>query len=104
MNSEQLRQIIINHLDLEGLPPHVVGEILVRLTRQSLQQFVLDVYDSLSLDDQKEMKRLFAASDSETVREFIDKKVPNIAEISESATKKVVAQYQKLRFEMAANA
>jgi len=100
MTSEQLQKIIINEIDLEGIPPDVVGVILVRLTKQAFQQCMLDTYDALAPDDQKEFKRLMAASDSIAVRAFIEEKLPAIDALSILATKKIIAQYKKLRHDL----
>lgn len=101
MNHEQIKQIIVNELDIEGLPSDVVGAVLVRLTEQSIKQCMLDVYDALSADDQKELKRqMGAVTPPAHLNAWLKEKLPNFREIAEQATRKMIQEYQQARLEL----
>lgn len=102
MSADQLKKLIINQLDLEGLPSDVQGAILVRLTELALKQMMLDAYDALSTEHQKTLKQYFAKGDPHEVRSWLAKTLPNLGIIADEACKKIVDRYQHARLEIAA--
>ena len=76
--------------------------VLVGLTDLAFQQFILDVYDSLNNEDQRTLKQYFAAGNPTEMRAWITSNVRNVSEMAHESVKKVVAQYQQTKLEVAA--
>jgi len=94
MQDDQMKQAIAE-LGLDGLTPEEQEKILDGFGEVALKAATAAILDKLTEDKQEEFAKLAEAGDAETLKAFLQKEVPDHAEIVQKAVQEEVASFKE---------
>ncbi len=95
MLDKELKEEIITKIHIEHLPEQQQDEVIVRIGELIMKRLLLDVADALSMEDLEELKSLAGDKKTEELFTFLNKHVPNLDELTASASKNIIDQFNE---------
>ena len=93
---EQLRELIINKLDLDGLSEEDTNEVITTLGGLILERIVLKVTEDLSDEKVIVFEEIISGGDQTKLIEFLSENVDNLDEYIEASSKEIIEEYKQL--------
>lgn len=97
MNDDQNLQPIIDALGINDLPKDVQEEILAKLGEVGLKNTMVAVLEKLPEENMAEFEKLGEGGDTNSMRYFLKKHIPDFDEISKQEMKKVVDDFKRVK-------
>lgn len=93
---EQLRTVIIQELNLQGLSEEDSNEVITTLGGMILERVILNVTESLSDEQVIAFEEVIQEGDQLKLLEFFAENVPQFDEILQKTSKEVIEYYKQL--------
>lgn len=90
MNNQELRDILIKELGIDGLPEEAQDEIVAKLGEVILKSLTVAIFEKLPSDARTEFERISAKGDHSLIQEFLEENVPDLHTLMEEEVKKVL--------------
>lgn len=90
MNNQELRDILIKELGIDGLPEEAQDEIVAKLGEVILKSLTVAIFEKLPNDARTEFERISAKGDHSLIQEFLEENVPDLHTLMEEEVKKVL--------------
>lgn len=94
---ETLRQAIIQELNLTGVSEDVANDVITRIGGLIMQDVVEQVIDILSDEKVIIFEEVLETYDNDKVSQFLVDEVPNLDELVQASSKKIVGMYKKIQ-------
>jgi hypothetical protein len=91
---ETLRQAIIQELNLTGVSEDVANDVITRIGGLIMQDVVEQVTDILSDEKVIIFEEVLETYDNDKVSQFLVDEVPNLDELVQASSKKIVGMYK----------
>ncbi len=96
MNNQELRDILIKELGIEGLPEEAQDEIVGKLGEVILKSLTVAIFEKLSNDARADFERISSRGDHDLIQEFLEENVPDLHLLMEEEVKKTLENFTKL--------
>ena len=91
--------LITEELGIGQLPKNVQDEIVSKLGESALKNAMLEIISKLSEENLKEFETISKSEDIVKIRDFLQKNIPNFDTIVNEETKKIIADFKKIKAE-----
>jgi succinate dehydrogenase flavin-adding protein (antitoxin of CptAB toxin-antitoxin module) len=95
MENQELREILIKELGLEGLPAEAQDEVVVKLGEIILKSVTIAIYEKLSPDARAEFDKITEENDPSLIQRFLDEHVPDMQGLMEAEIKRTLQDFNK---------
>lgn len=95
MNNQELRDILIKELGIEGLPEEAQDEIVSKLGEVILKSLTIAIFEKLSTDAREEFDRVTAKGDNAMIQEFLEDNVPDLHLLMEEEVRKTLQNFNE---------
>ncbi len=96
MDEKTLRQAVVQELNLTEVSESVADEIIGKLGGLIMQDVVTTVADTLSDEKVIEFEEVLETYKQEKVTAFLAENVPNLDEVVQASSKKIVGMYKEM--------
>lgn len=96
MNNQEIRNILIRELGIEGLPEDAQDEIVTKLGEVILKSLTVAIFEKLSNTARIEFERVSARGDHDLIQEFLEQNVPDLHTLMEEEIKLTLENFAKL--------
>ena len=93
MNNNELRQILITELGIDGLPEEAQSEIVGKLGEVILKSLTVAIFEKLSNDARAEFEHIASKGDHDLIQEFLEESVPNMHELMEQEVRRTLQNF-----------
>ncbi|MFA5997197.1 MAG: DUF5663 domain-containing protein [Candidatus Paceibacterota bacterium] len=93
MENQELREVLIKELGLEGLPPEAQDEIVGKLGEIILKSTTIAIYEKLSPGERAEFDRITAENEPELIGRFLEEHVPDMQSLMETEVKRTLQDF-----------
>lgn len=95
MNNQELRDILIKELGIEGLPEEAQDEIVSKLGEIILKSLTVAIFEKLSTEARVEFDRITEKGDHVMIQEFLEQSVPNLHLLMEEEVKRTLQNFSQ---------
>ncbi|MBI5400643.1 MAG: hypothetical protein HZB12_00800 [Candidatus Yonathbacteria bacterium] len=95
MNNQELRDILIKELGIEGLPEEAQDEIVSKLGEVILKSLTVAIFEKLSPDARTEFERISIAGDHVLIQEFLEQNIPDMHLLMEEEVKRTLEDFNQ---------
>lgn len=96
MNNQELREILIKELGIDGLPEEAQDEIVAKLGDIILKSLTTAIFEKLSGDARAEFERIGAKGDHALIQEFLEETVPDLHSLMEEEVKRTLRNFAEM--------
>lgn len=96
MDETTLRQAIIQELNLTNVSDTIADEVIGKLGGLIMQDVITSVADTFSDEEVIEFEEALETHKEETVTAFLVENVPNLDEVVQASSKKIVGMYKEM--------
>lgn len=97
MNTEEMRAMIAEELDLEDLAPDMQEKVIDQFTENALKRVTISLFERLPEDAKAEFTRLGDASDAEGVLKLFKDNIPNLDDFIRAEVKDEAEAFKKFQ-------
>ena len=93
MNNQELREILIKELGIEGLPEEAQDEIVSKLGEVILKSLTVAIFEKIPSDKREDFDRVTAKGDHDLIQEFLETHVPDMHTLMEEEVQKTLQTF-----------
>ena len=93
MQNQEIRNILIKELGLEGLPEEAQDEVVTKVGEVILKSLTVAIFEKIPTSARAEFERVSAGGDNERIQSFLDEHVPNLHTLMEEEVKKALQKF-----------
>ena len=93
MNNQEIRNILIKELGIEGLPEKAQDEVVAKVGEFILKSLTVAIFEKLPNDAREDFERIAASNDSELIQSFLKDKVPDLHVLMEEEVKRALQRF-----------
>jgi predicted solute-binding protein len=93
MQNQEIRNILIKELGLEGLPEEAQDEVVAKVGEVILKSLTVAIFEKIPVSARAEFERISAGGDSERIQDFLDEHVPDLHTLMEEEVRKALQKF-----------
>lgn len=93
MNNQEIREILIKELGIEGLPEEAQDEVVAKVGEFILKSLTVAIFEKLPNDAREDFERIAASDDQEAIQSFLEDHVPDLHVLMEEEVKKALQRF-----------
>ncbi len=95
MDNQEIRELIIKEIGIEGLPEDAQNEIIGKLGEIALKSLTITIFEKLPKEARAEFEEVSAEGDYELVQKFLAQHVPDLPALMADEVRKTLQDFKE---------
>ncbi len=97
MQNQEIRNILVKELGLEGIPEEAQDEIVKKVGESVLKSLASTIFERIPNDVREEFTRISASNDKPRIQDFLEEHVPDLHILMEEEVRKALRGFAETK-------